>query len=224
MHGCVWKQWKHEERTKACEPKQKNESITSEPKHMILVFDDLASNYRFEADIMNFLLGRSLVERFKPADKINLVVTCTADCACHHMIKNVYFLKEMWNLKQIRDLAIVNVARFASLNAVFLSSAKNTTAWLYVPMTGHKTIRHILDKNESLRSEAKHMLLGFDDFAPKLLFPSWYYGFLLERNLLQRVDSADQIYLVVTCTADCTCHHLTKNVYIFEGNVKFKTN
>ena len=45
-------------------------------------------------------------------------------------------------------------------------------AWLYVTLTGHKTIRHILGKNESLRSEPKHIELVLDDFASKLLFPS----------------------------------------------------
>ena len=29
---------------------------------------------------------------------------------------------------------------------------------------------------------------------------------------IERVNSADQIGLVVTCGADCTCHHLSKNV------------
>ena len=34
--------------------------------------------------------------------------------------------------------------------------------------------------------------------------------FLLEVNLVGRVNSADQINLMVACTADCTRHHLTK--------------
>ena len=70
---------------------------------------------------MVFVLERILVERINSADQINLVVICTADCTCHHLIKNKYFLSEMRNLRQIRDFAISNVARFASLNAVFLS-------------------------------------------------------------------------------------------------------
>ena len=48
--------------------------------------------------------------------------------------------------------------------------------------------------------------------------------FLLERVSVELVHSAEQINVVVTFTADCTCNHLTKNVYIFERNVKFKTN
>ena len=69
-------------------------------------------------------------------------------------------------------MAIAIVARFVSLNVVFISGAKNITTWLYVTLTGHITIRHILEKNESLRSEPKHMALAFYDFATNLLFPS----------------------------------------------------
>ena len=61
------------------------------------------------------------MERVNSADQINLVMICTADCTCRHLSKNVYFLNEMLNLRQIRDLAIPNVALFASLNSVFLS-------------------------------------------------------------------------------------------------------
>ena len=50
----------------------------------------------------------------------------------------------MLNLRQISDLPIAYVGRIASLNSVFLSSAKNTTMWLYVTLTGHITMRHIL--------------------------------------------------------------------------------
>ena len=101
---------------------------------------------------------------------------------------------------------------YSGLNTVFLSWAKNTTRWLYVTLTGHITITIFSGKNESLRSEPKHMVLVFDDFVPKLLFPSWCYRFLLERILVERVNSADQINLVVTCTAACKCHHLIKNI------------
>ena len=39
--------------------------------------------------------------------------------------------------------------------------------------------------------------------------------FLLEKILLEQVNSAGQINLGVTCTYDCTCHHLTKNIHVF---------
>ena len=68
-----------------------------------------------------FLLERILVKRVNSADQINLVVTCTADGTSHHLTKNEYFLTEMRNLRQVKDFAIANVARFASLIAVFLS-------------------------------------------------------------------------------------------------------
>ena len=106
----------------------------------------LPLNYCFQADVMGFLLERILVGRVNSVDQINLVVTCTADCTCHHLTKNVYFFSEMWNLKQITDIAIVNVDRFANLTPVFPSWAKITTAWLYVTLAGHITIRHILEK------------------------------------------------------------------------------
>ena len=81
----------------------------------------LPLNFCFQNDLMVFLLERILVERVNSADQINLVVTCTADGTSHYLTKNKYFLTEMRNLRQIRDLAIENVARFSSLNAVFLS-------------------------------------------------------------------------------------------------------
>ena len=142
-------------------------------------------NYCFQADVIVFLLEKILVERFNSADQIDLVVTWTDNCTCHHLTKNICFLSEMWNLRQIRDLAIANVARFASLNAVFLSWEKNTTSWLYVTLTGH-IYNHTtyFGKIENLRSEPKHMALVFNDFAPKLLFPIRCYGFFVGKNEL----------------------------------------
>ena len=131
-------------------------------------------NYCFQTDVTVLFFGKIVgVERVNSAGEINLVVTCTADCTCHHLGKNVCFLSDMWNLKEIRDLPVAIVASFVSLNAVFLSGAKNITTWLYVTLTGHITIRHILEKNEIFRSKPKHMVLAFHDFAPNLLFPSY---------------------------------------------------
>ena len=171
-----------------------------------------------------FFLERILVERVNSADPINLVMTCTADCTCHHLTKYIYFLSEMWNLKQIRNLAIANVARFASLNDVFLSWEKNTTTWLYVTLTGHITIRNILEKNESLGIESKHMVHVPMIFPLNYCFQADVMVFLLERILVERVNSAKQINCKMTCTTDFTCHHLTKNMKFFEQNVKFQTN
>ena len=141
---------------------------------------------------------------------------------CNHLTKNVCFLSEIWNLKQIRDLAIANVAQFASLNAVFLSWAKNTTAWLYVTLTGHITIRHILEKmkawaaNQSICNTHSMILPLYYCFQGDVMV------FLLENMLVGRVDSTDLINLVVTCSADCTCHHLTKNVYFLSEKWNLK--
>ena len=144
----------------------------------------LPLNYCFQTDVTVLFFGKIVgVERVNSADQINLVVTCTADCTCHHLGKNVYFLSDMWNLKEIRDLPIAIVARFVSLNAVFLSGEKNITTWLYDTLTGHITIRHILEKNEILRSEPKHIVLAFLDFAPNLLFPSWWCDFFVGKYL-----------------------------------------
>ena len=52
-----------------------------------------------------------------------------------------------------------------------------------------------------------------------MMLPLNYYfqadvmGFFLEGILVGRVNSAFLIDVVVTCTADFTCHHLTENVY-----------
>ena len=60
--------------------------------------------------LMSVLLEGILVERVNSADQTNVEVTYTADGTSHHLTKNIYFLSEMRNLRQIRDLAIANVA------------------------------------------------------------------------------------------------------------------
>ena len=149
---------------------------------------------------MVFVLERILVERINSADQINLVVICTADCTCHHLIKNKYFLSEMRNLRQIRDFAISNVARFASLNAVFLSWAK--TYHIVVICHSDGTYNHpaYFEKNESLRSEPKHMVLVFNDFPPKQLFPIWCNGFFCwkeswSNELIQRIKLTSWLHV-----------------------------
>ena len=87
---------------------------------MVLVLDVFSLNNCYQPDHVIFLLQRTLVGPGNSTDQFDLVVTCTADCTYHHLTKSIYFLNEMWNLKQIRDLAIANVGRFASLNTVFV--------------------------------------------------------------------------------------------------------
>ena len=59
-----------------------------------------------------------------------------------------------------------------------------------------------------MRIEPHNIGLAFDVLTPK---PSCLIRFSLlifETNVVERVNSG-QINLVVTCTANCTCHHLT---------------
>ena len=141
------------------------------------------------------------------------MVTCTADCTCHHLTKNVDFLSEMWNLKQIRILAIANVVRFAWLNDILLSWGKNTTAWLYVTLTGHITIRHNLEKVKAWEANQSIWYSYSTFFSLNNCYQPDDVVFLLQRTLVGPGNSADQFDLVVTCTADCTYHHLTKSIY-----------
>ena len=157
----------------------------------------------------------------------------------------------MWNLRQIRDLAIANVARFASLNACFsFLSKKFQHVVIYMSLW-----RDIYPSDlfwKSLRSDPKHMALLFDDFSflskkyhyvvvchshgtmynpPTYFEKKWkleeriymvlvfdvpplnycfeadVMDFFSGRSLVERFNSADQINLLVACTADCTCHH-----------------
>ena len=186
----------------------------------------LPLNYCFQRDVMVFLLLRILVEWLNSADRPNESrgYMYTADCTCHHLTKNVYFLSEIWNLNKLRTEKFANVAPFVCLNAVFLSWAKNTTTWLYVTLTGHIAIRNILEKmnawgaNQSIYYSYSMMLPLNYCFQPDVMV------FLLQRILVERVNLADLMNLVVTFTADYTCHHLTKNCIFLARNMKFKTN
>ena len=161
-----------------------------------------------------FLQERLLVEWVISADVMNLVVTCTADCTCHHLTKNIIFLSEIWNLKQIKDLANRKCCSICLFErCFFFLSKKYHYTWLYVTLTGHITIRNILGKmnawgtNQSVYYSYSMMLLLNYCFQPDVTV------FLLERILVERVNSEVLMNLVVTCTVDCKCHHLTKNVY-----------
>ena len=89
----------------------------------------------------------------------------------------------------------------------FILEQRNIYTWLYVPVTGHITIGHILRKNKSMRSEPQSIGLAFDVLTPKLSCLIEFRHFIFETNVVERVNSG-QISLVVTCTAVCTCHHL----------------
>ena len=93
------------------------------------------------------------------------------------------------------------VTLLGSLKDFFRSWAKNIYTWLYVTLTGHG---HVTDfeKNESMKSEPQEMVLVFDSITA--LLPCLSRCF--ERNIVKWGNSS-QIDFVVTCTADCTCHH-----------------
>ena len=59
-----------------------------------------------------------------------------------------------------------------------------------------------------MRSEPQNIGLAFDLSTPKLSCLIPFNHLISETNVVERVNSG-QISLVVTCTADCTCHHLT---------------
>ena len=59
----------------------------------------------------------------------------------------------------------------------------------------------------SMRSEPQNMVLALGVLTPKLSCLTRFILLIFETNL---VDSGE-ISLVVTCTADCTCHHLTNS-------------
>ena len=50
--------------------------------------------------------------------------------------------------------------------------------------------------------------LEFDVLTPKLPCLTPFSHLIFETNVVERVNSG-QISPVLTCTADCTCHHLT---------------
>ena len=56
-------------------------------------------------------------------------------------------------------------------------------------------------------SEPQNIRLAFDVLTPKLSFLIRFDHLIFQTNVVERVN-AGKISLVVTCTADCTCHHL----------------
>ena len=58
-----------------------------------------------------------------------------------------------------------------------------------------------------MSSEPQNIGLAFDVLTPKLSCLTRFFHLIFETNLVERVNSG-QVSLVVTCTADCTCHHL----------------
>ena len=59
-----------------------------------------------------------------------------------------------------------------------------------------------------MRSEPQNIGLAFDVLTPNLSRLIRFSHLIFETNVVEQVNSG-QISLVVTCTADCTCHHMT---------------
>ena len=59
-----------------------------------------------------------------------------------------------------------------------------------------------------MRNEPQDMILAVDVLTPKLTCLTRFFHRILETIVVEQVNSG-QISLVVSCTADCTGHHLT---------------
>ena len=172
-----------------------------------IVFNDDAPKLLLQPDVTVFLLERILVERVNSAVLMNLVVTCTVDCTCHHLTRNVYFSSEIWNLKQIKDLANRKCCSISLFKRCFSFLSKKYHWVVICHSDGTYNHPKYFGKNERLRSEPKHILLVFNDVAPKLLLPAWRIRFFCKKG-----SWSNELIPRTSCT-DCTCHHLSKNVY-----------
>ena len=62
------------------------------------------------------------------------------------------------------------------------------------------------EKNQTMRSEPKDMVLALDVTTPKPpCLNRWH------RTNIDELANSSKIYFVVTCIADSTCHHLTNS-------------
>ena len=77
-----------------------------------------------------------------------------------------------------------------------------------------------------MRSEPQNIGLAFDVLTPNLSRLIRFSHLIFETNVVEQVNSG-QISLVVTCTADCTCHHFriaARKFEISERTEQFETN
>ena len=112
------------------------------------------------------------------------MVTCAADCSYHHLTnlrRKLKFPGVLKNSKQIGDLEIANIAGLGGLKAFFVLEQRNIDTWLYVTLTGHITIRPILEKNQSIRSEPQNIQFIFHVTTTKQPSQSRCY----ERNIVE---------------------------------------
>ena len=172
---------------------RKKRSIRSEPQNIGFAFDALTPKLSCLIRFRRLIFQTNVVEPVN-LGQISLVVTCTAVCTCHHL----KFPAKNWNLRWRST---------GKFKGFFIHEQRKIYTWLYVPVTGHVTIGHILRKSKSMRSEPQNIGLAFDVLTPKLSCLIRFSHLIFETNVVERVNSG-QISLVVTCTTVCTCHHL----------------
>ena len=82
----------------------KNQSIRSKPKDMVLALDVITP----KPPCLSRCHRTNIDELSVNSSKINFVVTCIADCTCHHLTnsrKKLKFLAELRNSNQIREFS-----------------------------------------------------------------------------------------------------------------------
>ena len=127
---------------------------------------------------------RNIVEWFS-SSKINLVVTCTSNWTCHHVTnsrKKLKFPGELRYSKQIWEFTNRKCCSICTLKVFFFLEQRKIFTSLYVPLTGHLTIWHIL----SARSEPQDMLIAIQVIARKLPCLRCCY----EGNIVEWVNSS----------------------------------
>ena len=99
----------------------------------------------------------------------------------------------------------MNDDRLASLKAFsFLSNEISIRGYMSLHDGTYNHLTYFKE-NKTMRREAQNIGLAFDLLTPKLSCLIRSSHLILETNVVERVNSG-QISLVVTCTADCTCH------------------
>ena len=78
--------------------------------------------------------------------------------------------------EQIEEFRIANIARLGSLKVSFVHEQRDIHTWLYVFLTAHITIRHILRKSQSMRSEPQNMGVVLRVITSKLLRLNQFYA------------------------------------------------
>ena len=104
--------------------------------------------------------------------------------------KELKFLRELSNLKQINHLVIPNDARLDSLKAFFILEQRNIyTCMVICPCDG--TYNHLtyFKKNKSMRSKPQNIALAFDVLTPKLSCLIRFDQLIFQTNVVERVNS-----------------------------------